>query len=292
MSSSCQLNLVPINKSHREKIYKLIGSQPCQIDGTSLFNCDQIDSIINVYYQSIQYIACIIIASSQVTDTTGIKAIDFKDTSTGNEIGWSVNSDIPYKTLTNLNLTLSDDQINQIIIQCNKVINKIVDALQEASMYPPNRVSDIKTQDIFDTLYNLNSLSQKNDLQNVISTIKLTIVGDKIMLTMKNKTISDISHLAGSNLLINIISEQIVQDMITIGIAKLKSAIQMAETNIIPPEIPPKPVSKWVYIIGGLLLICLLIYFFRSDNQPVQTSPSETDVDKFLASIPKQYLKF
>jgi hypothetical protein len=288
------------------KVLKIIGAQSCNIinDKTTVFSCDQINMMVNKYIQTVQNVACILDSSSNLTTTyvKGIKSIKFvakpikDDVDSGKtDINCPLtfgikDPDMIFQMISKIEL--SDDEIIQIASECNSFINMVVEIVQQS-------IADINKQHVLDTLYNLNTISQKTLVRNILKEIDTTADDTGIVTVVgKNIKISGRNCHIKPTMLFDIIAEQVVFTTVTSGLVKINQTVVEAESKLKLLKgsemiVVTKPISKWVYIgiAGGVVLLIVIILFLKKRKE--SSIVSDTDVDKFLSKIgPSQYIKF
>ena len=283
---------------------------------TSAIGCEQIAAITNKYNKAVQNVACIINSSHNVTstDVKGVQSVVFSatpilgDPNSGNlEIdcpeGFNIDQNMVLKMVSKVNL--SDDEIAQITSECNDVIKTAVDAVQNSTSGIAATPQGSKA--ISDTLANINTVDQKNQVKETIKEINTSMSGSQIVsMTGKNVRISGKGCEIKQTMLIDLIAEQIVRDTVTTGLTTINKSVMETETkmsqtakNLGAEELGlkldnPGAISKWAYIIIGVVLLVLVLGVVfvvnKRSGQLVDKVPqiSQDQVNQMLSRIPQQ----
>jgi len=163
-------------------------------------------------------------------------------------------------------VSLSDEEIAQITSECNDVIKTAVDAVQNSTSGIAATPQGSKA--ISDTLANINTVDQKNQVKETIKEINTSISGTQtVSMTGKNVRISGKGCEIKQTMLIDLIAEQIVRDTVSTGLTTISKSVMETETKMSQTAVNkgaeelalkldnPGAISKWAYLVIGIVLL-------------------------------------
>lgn len=325
--------------SESAKILQALGARSCKTDGsvfqaeiqaqvssfvadasfgaktslakTAAIGCEQIAAITNKYNKAVQNVACLLNTSTNVTktDVSGVQNINFEANANNGDLnincpdGFNINQKMVLKMVSKINL--NDQEVAQIANECNDVIKTAVDAAQSSTSGIGATPQGSKA--ISDTLANINNISQTNKIKETIKEITTSMIGKQtVSFKAKNINISGKNCNISQNMLIEMISEQIVADTVATGLSNLSKAVVETETKLAQKaenkgaeelglKLPGLPPGMGRYIVIGVILLVLVggvLFIVNKRSGQALDKLTPGNVDSLISKMPSKRIHF
>jgi hypothetical protein len=204
---------------------------------TSTIGCDQLTVIANKYNKTVQNVACMLKTSKNVTRTTasGINNIIWESTNGDIDVECGEGG-LNFSQKMNLQIiskvSLSSQELTQIANEVNDVVKTVAEAVQDSKSGIGATPQGQKA--ISDTLTNINTIDQKNKIDETIKELVTSISGaNTVTIRAKgNIKIRGNQCRIDQDMVLNMIADQVVNDAVSTSLSALSKTVSESESRV------------------------------------------------------------
>ena len=263
---------------------------------TSAIGCEQLTVIANKYNKTVQNVACMLKTSKNVTRTTasGINSIVFESTNGDIDIDCG-DGGLEFAQKMKLDIfsmiNLSSEEVTTIANEVNDIVKNVAEAVQE------NKTGIGATPEgqkvINDTLTNINTIDQKNKIDEQIKELNTSVSGtNSVLIKAKgNIKIRGKQCKVSQDMVIQMVADQLVNDAVTNSLSALSETVVENEAKVAQkaeskgaeelalklPDVDGPGVFAYIMIIIIAIVLIIALYFLGSklgakaiDKMPAQ----------------------
>jgi hypothetical protein len=248
---------------------------------TSTIGCEQLTVIANKYNKTVQNVACILKTSKNVTRTTasGINNIVWESTDGDIDVDCGAGG-LNFSQKMNLQIiskvSLSSNELTQIANEVNDVVKTVAETVQDSKSGIGATPQGQKA--IADTLTNINTIDQKNKIDETIKELVTSISGSNtvVIKAKGNIKIRGNQCRVDQDMVLNMIADQVVNDAVTNSLSALSKTVAESESRVsqkgeaagaesLALNLGDVSVNPWI-VLGVVAIIAFAGYMFLSSK--------------------------